>query len=363
MTERLEQQVLPEAGANGSATRFLRFASGFWYSGSARYAWLLASAIVVLVLMNLLVNIGLNRWQRWFFDMLEKRDSELLLRGITILLGLVLAGAGFAVAMVKCQMTLQIDWRKWVTDRIIEDWRKKSESTSPDVPDENPGSPEFRLAQDVRLALEPAIELTVGFTSALLLATTFVGVLSLVGGSAHFSLWGREITIPAYLAIAALLYASILTPSVYLVGQPLVRRLAQKNEAESRLLFEITKVVESDFPPGAPAHRGSGFDRVTEALDVVMARWRQVIREYCRVTWLANGNTFFSPVLPLLLTAPKYMAGELSLGEIMQVASAFTVVLGSLNWLSDNYIKAAEWAASARRVDELRQALSPPEKS
>ena len=42
---------------------------------------------------------------------------------------------------------------------------------------------------------------------------------------------------------------------------------------------------------------------------------------------------------------------------MMQVAAAFTSVLGALNWFTDNYIRLAEWSASARRVDELYVAL------
>jgi vitamin B12/bleomycin/antimicrobial peptide transport system ATP-binding/permease protein len=97
----------------------------------------------------------------------------------------------------------------------------------------------------------------------------------------------------------------------------------------------------------------TGFHRV-------IGRWRRVIREHCRLTWLTNGNAFFAPVLPLLLAAPNYINGHLSLGAVMQVAAAFTIVLGALNWLTDNYIRLAEWSASAKRVDELRHALLVP---
>ncbi len=96
------------------------------------------------------------------------------------------------------------------------------------------------------------------------------------------------------------------------------------------------------------------------AFDQTLVNWRHVIREHCRLTWLTNSNTFLGPALPLLLTAPKYINGTLSLGQVMQLASAFTVVLGALNWLTDNYFKFAEWSASARRVDELHCALAEP---
>jgi vitamin B12/bleomycin/antimicrobial peptide transport system ATP-binding/permease protein len=51
------------------------------------------------------------------------------------------------------------------------------------------------------------------------------------------------------------------------------------------------------------------------------------------------------------------LSGEFSLGELMQVATAFTQVQVALNWLVDNAIRLAEWFASAQRVVELTDAL------
>ena len=75
------------------------------------------------------------------------------------------------------------------------------------------------------------------------------------------------------------------------------------------------------------------------------------------MTWIFNGSTVLSPVVPLLLGAPKYLAGEIGLGELMQIATAFAQVQLALNWLADNAIRLAEWLASAQRVVELSDVL------
>ena len=99
-------------------------------------------------------------------------------------------------------------------------------------------------------------------------------------------------------------------------------------------------------------------DRLTETFQQIAARWLDVIRQNCHLTWVLNSNTFFSPILPLLLAVPKYLSGELSLGSVMQLAAAFTAVLTALNWFAENYIRLAEWSASAKRVQELDDALT-----
>jgi vitamin B12/bleomycin/antimicrobial peptide transport system ATP-binding/permease protein len=53
----------------------------------------------------------------------------------------------------------------------------------------------------------------------------------------------------------------------------------------------------------------------------------------------------------------------MSLGEVMQAASAFTIVQSAFNWLVDNYPRLADWTASARRVSSLMVSLDNLERS
>ena len=68
-------------------------------------------------------------------------------------------------------------------------------------------------------------------------------------------------------------------------------------------------------------------------------------------------------MLPIILCAPKYLDGSMSLGEVMQAASAFTIVQGAFNWLVDNYPRLADWTASARRVASLMVSLDALERA
>jgi putative ATP-binding cassette transporter len=53
----------------------------------------------------------------------------------------------------------------------------------------------------------------------------------------------------------------------------------------------------------------------------------------------------------------------LTLGQVMQAASAFTIVQAAFNWLVDNYPRLADWAASARRVAALIVSLDALERA
>ena len=76
-----------------------------------------------------------------------------------------------------------------------------------------------------------------------------------------------------------------------------------------------------------------------------------------RMTLVTYSSLLVTPVIGLLLCLPKYLAGMMTLGEVVQVSAAFVIVQTAFNWFTDNYAKLAEWASSANRVASLLLAL------
>jgi hypothetical protein len=52
---------------------------------------------------------------------------------------------------------------------------------------------------------------------------------------------------------------------------------------------------------------------------------------------VSQASGYIAPVPPIILCAPNFLAGTMSLGEVMPAASALTIVQGAFNWLVDNY--------------------------
>lgn len=57
-----------------------------------------------------------------------------------------------------------------------------------------------------------------------------------------------------------------------------------------------------------------------------------------------------TPLIALLLCAPKYIDGTMTPGEVVQAAAAFVVVQGAFSWITDSSGAIAEWTASANRI-------------
>src|SRR5260221_2343388 len=82
-----------------------------------------------------------------------------------------------------------------------------------------------------------------------------------------------------------------------------------------------------------------------------------------RTTLVSQGSSLIAPVVPVLLCAPKFLDGSMTLGQVMQAASAFTIVQSAFGWLVDNYPRLADWNACARRIASLMMSLDGLERA
>jgi putative ATP-binding cassette transporter len=339
------------------ALRFARLTGGFWRGASARRAWfwslLLASAIIVSVFANVTV----NRWNGWFFDALETKDAESALIAMAVFPVLVLIVAGLGVVILVSRETFQVHWRQWVTAKLADGWVNERRFFRLSLSGYEPANPEYRIADDVRWATEPVVDFAIGLLSAVITIIIFIEILWEIGGALTLRAGGGVIVIPAYLVLAAIIYAVLVSLLITVIGRRLPRLVAARNEGEARLRFSLMRIRDHGETIALARTEAGERSAVARTYDSLVQRWLAMIRQRGRLTWITNGSGALVPVVPLLLAAPKYLSGEMSLGGVVQVAAAFVAVQNAFNWVLDNFMRIAEWLAAARRVNELADAL------
>lgn len=337
------------------ARSFTRLSRGFW--SSAPRAWLLSFCAFGLVFADLLIQVGINRWNGLFFDALERKDTATVLYGVQLILMLAAAASASGAAFVQCKMRLQMEWRQWLTHRLITRWLSRRRFYQLSIAGDPVKNPEYRIADDVRMATEPPVDFVLGLTGSVLSAATFVSILWYIGGSLHLEPYGTPVSVPGFMVWGVLTYSLITTTTTWTVGRPLIGFLEARNASEAAFRYELTRVRENAEHIVLINADGDERRGLSSTLAAVARSWLAVIRRESHMTWFSNGNLVLMPVVPLLLAAPKYLQGDLTLGELMQIAAAFVQVHMALNWLANNAVRIAEWLASVRRVIELSAAL------
>ncbi|MEO8318829.1 MAG: SbmA/BacA-like family transporter [Bradyrhizobium sp.] len=337
-------------------SRFWQSASGYWRGRSAWRAWLLAAALIATVLLQLLTLYRINFWNRDFFNAIGRKNEAELWTQALLFLPLAAASLTLAVFSVWARMTVQRTWRAWLSLHLYDYWLADDRYCRLRFVTGDFQAPEYRIAEDARVATDLPIDLALGLFSSLLTAVTFIGVLWSVGDSLVIRVDGFSIRIPGYLVIAVTAYSFLLSAGILLIAGHLTRVIEENKRTEAELRSVGTHLRES----GEGIAESDGRDArqsISAALKAVIAVWRIYCWQLMRMTLVTHSSFLITPIVGLLLCTPKYLAGSMSLGEVVQAAAAFVVVQTAFGWFTDNYGRLAEWTASANRVASLLLAL------
>jgi putative ATP-binding cassette transporter len=343
--------------------RFWEAALGFWRRGGGRTAWLLTLTVITIALVNLGLQYRLNVWHRVMFDALDKRDGSEVLYQSMIYFPLILASVSVAAAATYAKLTLQRGWREWLNAHVLDQWLTSGRYYQLNLVPGDHSNPEHRVAEDLRLSVDAPVEFAIGVFSAVISAITFIGVLWFIGGELAIPVGSTTLRIPGFLVIAAFLYAMLASGSMVSIARGFVVVAENKNQAEADYRYALTRLREngeSIAMLGGENEERAGLDA---AFTTVRRRWRELMMQYIRTTIVSQTSSGIAPIIPILLCAPKYVGGTMTLGEVMQAASAFVIVQTAFNWLVENYPRLADWTASARRLASLLVSLDHLERA
>lgn len=343
--------------------RFWLSGRGYWGIHGDRLGWPLTIGLLVLIVVNVGFQYGINRWNRAIFDAIEQRDAHTVYWLSAVFLPVVAGSISLVVAQVYLRMTMQRRWRSWLTTAVIQRWLDHGRYYQLNLVKGDHANPEARLTEDLRIATESPVDFVAGVLNAFLSASTFIVVLWTIGGALSIPLGGSTVTVPGFLVVTAMIYAAITSTSMFVIGRRFVQLSEDKNQAEAEFRYVLTRVRENGESIallGGEEEENAGIDRTFAG---VLGRWARLTGQHMRTTLVSQGSSLFAPVVPVLLCAPKFLDGSMSLGQVMQAASAFALVQGAFGWLVDNYPRLADWNASAHRVASLMMSLDGLERA
>ena len=91
--------------------------------------------------------------------------------------------AAIGVGIVLARETLQVRWRAWIVEQLVERWLSRQRFYHLNVTGKEPPNPEYRISDDTRWATEPLVDLGIGLVLAVVGAAAFISILWTVGGS------------------------------------------------------------------------------------------------------------------------------------------------------------------------------------
>ena len=335
----------------------------YWFSDERWSARGLLFLIIVLNLGIVFLNVLFNDWNRRFFNALQTFDEAdfvpLLIRFTVLALIFIAVG----VYRLYLRQMLQMRWRRWMTEQYVGRWldqrtyyRLQLEGSTTDNPDQ-------RITEDLRDFTQNTLILGVGIMESVVTLVSFAAILWNVSGAITLPLFGMAITIPGYMLWAAVLYCGIGTWLTHLIGRPLIPLQFERQRVEADYRFNLVRFrenVESVALYGGEAREKRAFvDRFTR----IMANWWLIMKRTKQLTGFTFSFGQVATIFPLVMAAPRYFAHQIELGQLTQIADAFSQVQSALSWFVDNYSGLAEWKATVDRLTSFTAAMTRVEEA
>ncbi|HEY0182141.1 MAG TPA: ABC transporter ATP-binding protein/permease [Rhodopila sp.] len=341
------------------------------YFVSSEERWSARGLLLAIIVMNLTLvglSVVLSFWRREFYNALQDKDwkafLELLFLYRNTPSGLL---PGFcevaavhiilAVYSVYINQLLQIRWRRWLTRKFLDEWLADRAyyhiSLTRDPGAIGTDNPDQRVAEDLRDFTDNTLSLTLGLLSNLVSLFSFVSILW--GLSGAIEVFG--IPIPGYMVWVALGYAVVGTWLTHLVGRPLAILSFRQQRVEADFRYALVRIREN--MENIALYRGEAEEAVTlrQRFGAVIANWRQIMSRTKLLNSLVVGYDQVAVVFPIVVAAPRYFAGAMQLGGLMQTVGAFGTVQGSMSWFIQAYASLAQWRAIVERLATFHRAI------
>ena len=159
----------------------------------------------------------------------------------------------------------------------------------------------------------------------------------------------------------ALAYASLGSWLTWRVGRPLVRLNGERYAPRGRAALRAGPRQRARRGHRAPRRRGGRAPLARPGRS--SAWWRSRGASPAarpRLTWITSGYGWLALVVPIVVAAPGYFAGELSFGGLMMVVGAFNQVQSSLRWFVDNFAADRRLARHAAARRDLPRGAARP---
>ena len=322
----------------------------YWQSEEKKKAFFLLGCIIALTLGVVYMLVLLNQWNNSFYSALQNYDAKKIFDELIHFSWLAAIYILLAVYSYYLQQTLILNWRRWLTTRFIDIWLQNKTYYNLQMFGKDTDNPDQRISEDVRQFVEMTLSFGIGILKAFCTFASFVVILYNLSGSLSFTFMGKTWTINGYMLWASLLYSVIGTYITNIVGRKLVKInfIQQKYEADFRFsMIRLRESAESVAFYRGEAQEGSVFK---QRFKMLLDNFWKLVNKQKQLVFLNSGYSQIAIIFPFVVAMNRYLTKEVTLGGLMQVASAFGRVQDSLSYFVDMYSSIAQWQAVVMRL-------------
>ena len=317
--------------------------------------WVARGLFLLVFALDLsIVRIGawLANWNESFFNAFQNYNLDDVWKLLFEALLIALTGITVEASRTWFYQTLQMKWRKWVTDVYLDGWMKGRVFHRIESNHEIDNADQ-RISEDLKQMVELSLHLSLGFFANLFKLVTFSIIIWNISGTLSFAIWGVQVNIPGYMLWVSIVYALIASIFMEKRGREMVSVEYEQQQRESDFRFMMMRIRENSSEIAISNGEDSEKSALKRYFSRIENNWDFIKRYTKRITVIEKGYTEFGILLAYLMIIPRYFAHQIQLGSIMKLTMSFTNVRVGFAWFVFQYKRLTSLRSMCRRLAEL----------
>jgi len=333
-----------------------RLIKPYWVSEERWIARGLYALVLVLDFATVAVATWLATWNKNYFNafiaydlkMVWYRTGELVLIAVCTILSTILRTWFY--------QTLQIRWRKWITDVYLKNWLTGSVFHRLEMLNTIDNTDQ-RISEDLRDMVELSLNISLGLVRNIVQLASFSVIIWKISGTLSFAVFGFTVNIPGHMLWISVIYAIAASVMMEKYGRKMVSVEYEQKQRESDFRFLLMRIRENSAQIAISGGGKSERVKLAQYFKGIELNWQSIKRFTRRISFVENLYTEFGVILAYLLIIPRYFARQVELGSLMQLTMSFTRVRVGFAWFIFQYKRLADVRAMFRRIGELEDLL------
>ena len=336
-----------------SFLRKTKFGKQFWRV--AQPAWTVSHkgktlGLIILILLFVLLEVRISVLNTYFYNGLYKSlqdkavDAFWFFAGINALL--VLVKITHSIVNYLITQAFEIKWLEKLNAEMLNRWLDHKNYYLLRYQKELPDNIDQRIEQDASAFISGTVSAVKGVLNAIVATIEFTIILW--GLSGVLMLFGLEIS----KGVVFFIYIFILVATALSVwiGRPLIRLNFNKEKLQGDYRYSLIRVRENAesiaFYSGEEKERRHLHERFNF---IIQNRW-EIVRRMLGLDGFNTGVTQTAMILPLMLQAPRFFAGQATLGDMHQTVQSFNRLMRALSFFRLFYEEFTLYQARLNRL-------------
>lgn len=339
--------------------RSLQFLSHYYLNSNDKWK---ARGLFLGCVFSVLTMSGLSFVLGWWcfpsiFAAFVVKDTAVFFMGLKAALLITTAMAGFNYLTNVLKSELYINWRSWLTKKIINQYlNNKTNYLEISRIYSDIDNPEQRIQEDIDKVVQSFLDLSLGFIDNFSNLVIYTVLLSLAGVSLSFMLLGRTIIIPGFLALVAIGVGIGTSLIGYFINRFLRQSTNDETIAQSNLRSDLQhlKIFAEEI---AIEHAEKYYQiRLENEVDELNIKTKKRLSIQNKTASFNVFNGIVQVIIPYIALAPLYFNDLITL-DLFSVGYYFSMITLSLNWFINSFETINKFQTSLCRIIELQQTL------